>query len=187
MDGLWSAIAFLDDAFPKMVVSGPWPVIGRLADLPAIGTSDDACLAALGDASVRLGLLERAVSAGCRVPVLMHPRAVISAHAHVAAGSVVLAGAVINYGATLERGCIVNTAATVDHDCVLAEGVHICPGAHVAGGVSIGARTWFGIGAVAKQNLRIGADVTIGAGAAVVTNVRDGVTVVGVPAREVAR
>jgi acetyltransferase-like isoleucine patch superfamily enzyme len=99
----------------------------------------------------------------------------------------VLAGAVINYGASIASGCIVNTAATVDHDCVLDAGVHVCPGAHLAGCVLIGARTWFGIGAVAKQSVRIGADVTVGAGAVVVGDVRDGVTVVGVPAREVVK
>ncbi|MCA0360278.1 MAG: acetyltransferase [Armatimonadetes bacterium] len=49
----------------------------------------------------------------------------------------------------------------------------------------MGARTWLGIGAVAKQGIQIGADVVVGAGAVCVANIRDGVTVVGVPAREV--
>jgi acetyltransferase-like isoleucine patch superfamily enzyme len=87
----------------------------------------------------------------------------------------------------LAAGCIVNSGATIDHDCQCAEGVHVCPGAHLAGDVRVGARTWFGIGAVAKQGIRIGADVTVGAGAVCLRDVRDGVTVVGVPAREMQR
>ena len=77
-----------------------------------------------------------------------------------------------------------NTGATVDHDCRLAEGVHVCPGAHLAGNVSVGARTWFGLGALAKQGISIGADVTVGAGSVCLEDVRDGVTIFGVPARE---
>ena len=78
----------------------------------------------------------------------------------------------------------IDTGATIDHDCRLAEGVRVCPGAHLAGGVEIGARSWFGIGAVAHQGVHIGADATVGAGAVCLENVRDGVVVSGVPARE---
>jgi acetyltransferase-like isoleucine patch superfamily enzyme len=85
----------------------------------------------------------------------------------------------------LGTGCIVNTAATVDHDCILGDGVHIAPGAHLAGGVRIGARSWFGIGAVARQGITIGADVLVGAGAVVIRDIADGKTVIGNPAREV--
>lgn len=186
-DSRWDDIAFLDDAFPGVALSGSWPIVGALAEVRDRVGAHDACLAAFGDARLRLLFIERAVAAGFVVPVLVHPRATVSAHATLSAGSVVLAGAVINHGASVGVGCIVNTGATVDHDCVLDAGVHVCPGAHLAGGVSIGARTWFGIGAVARQDLRIGADVTVGAGAAVVDHVRDGVTVVGIPAREVVK
>ena len=186
-EGRWTEIAFLDDAFPEVASPPAWPVVGRLVDLEGRAGAHDACVVAFGDARARLASIERAVAVGFDVPALVHPRATVSKHAALSAGCVVLAGAVINYGASVASGCIVNTAATVDHDCVLDAGVHVCPGAHLAGCVSIGTRTWFGIGAVAKQGVRIGADVTVGAGAVVVADVRDGVTVVGVPAREVVK
>jgi acetyltransferase-like isoleucine patch superfamily enzyme len=81
------------------------------------------------------------------------------------------------------RACIVNTAATIDHDCWLGDGVHVCPGTHLAGNVSIGDRAWIGIGSAVRQRLEIGADAVVGAGAAVVADVPSGKTVVGVPAR----
>ncbi len=65
----------------------------------------------------------------------------------------------------------------------LADAVHICPGAHLAGEVQVGACSWIGIGASVIQQIRIGADVTVGAVAAVVCDLPDGVTAVGVPAR----
>ena len=56
-------------------------------------------------------------------------------------------------------GVIINTSAFVDHDCVLADGVHISPGVHLAGGVTIGERSWIGIGASVRQLVSVGADV----------------------------
>jgi acetyltransferase-like isoleucine patch superfamily enzyme len=80
-------------------------------------------------------------------------------------------------------GAIFNTGCSVDHDAQLADGVHICPGARLAGAVHVGTRSWLGIGASVIQQVRIGSDVTVGAGAAVVRDLADGVTAVGVPAK----
>ena len=80
-------------------------------------------------------------------------------------------------------GAILNTGCSVDHDAQLADGVHLCPGARLAGEVHVGARSWIGVGASVIQQVRIGSDVTVGAGAAVVRDLPDGVTAVGVPAR----
>ena len=65
-------------------------------------------------------------------------------------------------------------------------GVHICPGARLAGEVTVGSRSWIGIGASVIQKIIIGSDATVGAGAAVVQDVPNCVTVVGVPARVVS-
>lgn len=182
--GQWSEIAFLDDAFPTLAESGGWRVVGTAADLPKMLNRYDACVVAFGNCRARVQMIERARQAGFAIPSIVHPTAVVSKRARIHAGAQLLAGSIVNCGSEIGPGCIVNTAATIDHDCKLDSGVHVCPGAHLAGDVHIGARTWFGIGAVARQGIRIGADVTVGAGAVCVTNIRDGVTVMGVPARE---
>lgn len=185
--GRWSHIAFLDDRHPQLPSCADWPVVGGTDSLQARASEYPECLIALGDARLRLEFLRRAQAAGMACPVLIHPRSCVSSRARLGAGTVVIAGAVINIGAVLGEGCIVNTAATVDHDCVLEEGVHVCPGAHLAGSVHVGARTWFGIGAVALQGIRIGADVMVGAGAACTRDIAAGSKVGGVPAGELSR
>ena len=63
---------------------------------------------------------------------------------------------------------IINTSASVDHECMIEDGVHICPGAHLAGKVSVGRGSWVGIGSSVVERVKIGTGAMIGAGAAVV-------------------
>jgi sugar O-acyltransferase (sialic acid O-acetyltransferase NeuD family) len=185
--GAWRDLAFVDDAEPVGQVRGRWPLLGPTALVAELVARYPAAVVAIGDAAVRVALLDRLRGLGYELPIVRHPFSAVGAGATLGEGTVVLAGAVVNAGASLGAGCIVNSGATVDHDCRLGDGVHVCPGAHLAGEVSVGTLSWLGVGCCVRQRIRIGARVTVGAGAAVVTDVRDGVTVVGVPAEEIKR
>jgi sugar O-acyltransferase (sialic acid O-acetyltransferase NeuD family) len=182
----WHRIAFLDSDLTCSEVLGI-PVAG--SD-PATGDLVERfpnAVVAIGDPCLRLDLLEQLSDIGYHLPVIQHPRAVVSPHAAIGPGCVLCANAVVNPGSYIGRGCIINTAASVDHDCRLEDGVHIAPGAHVAGGVGIGRGTWIGIGASVREYVTIGAQVMVGAGAAVVADVPEGQLVAGVPARTAFR
>ena len=185
--GKFSQIAFLDDGFPSLVIREKWPVVGRLDSLPTFFGEYTMLFSAFGVAAFRLKVVMRASEVGFKCPTIVHPASTVSRYASIGNGSIVCAGGIVNIGVELGHACIVNTGATVDHDCRIDEGVHICPGGHLAGNVEIGSRTWFGVGAVAKQGVKIGADVTIGAGAVVISDVPAGKTFVGIPAREMIR
>jgi acetyltransferase-like isoleucine patch superfamily enzyme len=75
----------------------------------------------------------------------------------------------------------------VDHDTELGIGVHIMPGATVAGEVVIGDFSSVGSNATVLPRLRIGKDAIVGAGAVVTRDVPDGQVVVGCPARELTK
>jgi sugar O-acyltransferase (sialic acid O-acetyltransferase NeuD family) len=180
--GNWRRVCFVDDA-PAATGALGLAMVGTSADLQQLRSEFAAAVVGIGDARVRLRLLDQCRRAGFELPAIIHRTAAVSSYTTLGPGVVVFAQAAINPGATLEEGCIVNTGATVDHDCHLQAGVHVCPGAHLAGNVHVAARSWIGIGACVKQGVRIGADVTVGAGAAVVNDVENGLTVTGVPAR----
>lgn len=71
------------------------------------------------------------------------------------------------------------------HDCKIADYCHISVGAHVAGTVQIGTRTWIGAGATVINNVKICSDCMIGAGAVIVEDINERGTYVGVPAKRI--
>jgi len=122
------------------------------------------------------------------VPVTaIHRAAFVAPSARVGAGGHVLAHAAVCVDATLGIECIVNTGATIDHECVLGDGVHVAPGAHVAGCVTIGEHAFVGTGASVIPRATIGARAIVGAGAVVIADVAPDTTVVGNPARIVEK
>ena len=183
--GLFTAVGFLDDISKGPTVEG-WPIVGSFNALREVCAGYDSFAAGVGSANLRMDLLTMARECGLDCPPVIHLCAHVSKHAVIGIGSVICAGAYVSVGARVGAGCIINTAATVDHDCILMDGVHVAPGAHLAGNVRIGMGSWFGIGAVARQRISIGKNVLVGAGAVVVRDVADGKTVVGNPAREIS-
>jgi sugar O-acyltransferase (sialic acid O-acetyltransferase NeuD family) len=131
----------------------------------------------------RLEIHEFLVGQGLRPAAAIHPSAVVAADARIGAGSQVLAHATICVEAALGRECIVNTASSVDHECVLGDGVHIGPGATLAGCVTVGDSSMIGAGAVVLPRIVIGRDAIVGAGAVVTRDLPDGAVAWGSPAR----
>jgi len=94
-------------------------------------------------------------------------------------------GAIVMAGCRLAACSLVNTRASLDHDSVLAEGASLAPGAVTGGRVSIGRRSFIGMGAVVTQGIRIGEDTVLGAGALLLQDLPDRVVAYGSPARVV--
>ncbi len=181
-------------------VAGVMDLTGRarsFGDVPMLGGADrlrdgafiraHALVPAAGDHEFRLQVLEAATRAGGVLGRVVHPAAIISPNASIGAGSVVLAGAIVATHATVGELCIINHAAGVDHDAILGPGVNLCPGARLAGAVQCREAAFIGMGAVVIQGRVVGRRAVVGAGAVVITDVPDGATVVGNPARPVAR
>ena len=180
--GLWHEVVFYDDAWPAKTKNGSSDIVGNTQSLFALHHKPEV-IVAIGNNKIRLAKQRELLSAGFILATVVHLSAVVSRSAIIKAGTVVMAGAVINADAVVGAACIVNSNAVVEHDCILADGVHISPGAGLAGGVLVGESSWVGIGASVIQLKRIGKNVMVGAGAAVVNDLPDGVTAVGVPAK----
>ena len=168
-------IVFLDDDDSVKECAG-WPVIGKSTE-----ATDCELFVAVGNSETRKRLI--GFYAGRKIPVLIHPSAIVAKDVEIGAGSVVMAGAVINPGAQIGKGCIINTSSSVDHDCLVEDFCHVSVGAHLSGTVSVGTGTWIGTGAIVSNNIKICGGCMIGAGAVVIKDINEPGTYVGVPAR----
>lgn len=145
---------------------------------------DIACLVAIGGARgvARLEIQRYMQSRKLRPAIAIHPTAFVAGDAVLGAGTQILAHSSLCANVTLGEACIVNTASSVDHECILGNGVHIAPGATVAGCVRIGDHSLVGLGANVLPRITIGANATVGAGSVVTRDVPDNTVVYGNPA-----
>ena len=144
-------------------------------------------LIAIGSNDARLRIANHLSSVGYSFPVCLHPSAVIGEDVIIGEGTVVMANAVINPGSRIGKHCIINTAATVDHDNTIEDFVHLSPGCHLAGNVTVCLGAHCGTGVSAIPGTRIGRQTIVGAGAVVVNDIPDGCTAVGVPAKVIKK
>lgn len=115
--------------------------------------------------------------------VAIHPTSFVARDAILGESCQILAHATICTEVVVSNACIVNSSATIEHECFLGTGVHIGPGAKLAGLVEIKEYSFVGTGAIVLPRIKIGRNVVVGAGAVVTKNIPDNTTVVGNPAK----
>lgn len=177
----YDEIAFLDDNPTVKVVLG-FPVIGKISEAKKFLNEYNEAFVALGNNSLRLNLLQHLADLGYKIPVIIHPSAVVSRFADVKSGTVVMPGAVVNARAQIGKGCIINTNVTVEHECIIGNGVHLSPSAALSGNVTVGEKTWICAGVTVGNNIEIGSKSVVASGAAVINDIPNNCMAAGVPA-----
>lgn len=125
----------------------------------------------VGNTETRNKIYKNLKDIGFDLPVIVHPKAIVSKYVEFGEGAFVAAGAVINAGTKIGNNVIVNTLSSVDHDCEIGDFVHIAPGATLSGGVKVGDCVHVGVGARIVQCLNIKENSFIKAGALITENI----------------
>lgn len=175
-------VVFFDDAFPKKDKVEHWSVVGKFDNLLANQKKYNKAIVAIGDNKIRTKLYNQLSDVGIDLPVLVHPKSVVSKYANIGSGTVIFANAIINAFAKIGENCIINSGAIVEHDCVIGNSVHLSPNAALAGGTLVGGLSWLGISSVTKQLIEIGSNTTVGANSTVIQNIPSNAIAVGSPA-----
>lgn len=137
---------------------------------------------ALGSNNLRCEINKNLQTYDLPLATIIHPSAQIACDVKIGEGTVILAGAIINTSTKIGKNCIINTASSIDHDGNIENYVQISPGVNLAGGVTVGEKTFIGTGASIIPEIIIGSNCIIAAGATVIKNLKDRVMAAGVPA-----
>jgi sugar O-acyltransferase (sialic acid O-acetyltransferase NeuD family) len=158
-----------------------YPVLGTDADIAALANVHVYAMVTVGQiksAEIRVRLFGLLEESGYVLPAIVSPRAYVSAHATVGAGTIVMHGAIVNAGATVGRNCIVNSQSLIEHDTMVGDHCHIATAATINSGVRVGTRTFIGSGSSIRQCVIIGERSLIGMGERVRADCAPGARVV---------
>ena len=158
-------------------------ILGGEEVLECLTNKDTYFALGFGHCGRRVEIAKYLTAKGFQLITLVHPESVIAEDVTIGQGSVVLAGAVIDPRSQIGRYTIINNNVVISHGCQIEDGVHICPGANIAGDVQIGQGTWIGIGSNVVDKITIGRGSYIGAGSVVTKDIPDFVLAYGNPAR----
>jgi sugar O-acyltransferase (sialic acid O-acetyltransferase NeuD family) len=142
-----------------------YPVLGSDHELPELVARAGCALVSVGQITspmLRMKLFDQLRKTGCDLPVIVSPRAHVSRHARVGAGSIVMHGAVINAAAVVGRNCIINSQSLIEHDVSVGDHCHIATAAVLNSAVRVGAASFIGSGTTVRQGLTIGERCVIG-------------------------
>lgn len=137
----------------------------------------------IGDNKIRSRIAKMIINKNKEILNVISSYSIISKTVKMGYGNFISKNVSINSFATIGDYTILNTGSIIEHDCVIQSGVHVGPGAVLAGAVSVGNNSFIGANSVVKQGVKIGSNVIVGAGTVVLKDVPDNVTIVGNPGR----
>jgi len=179
---------FLDDGIrPGTMVDG-LPVFGGLSYLESTAVSYSIVFA-VADTKIKEHLYNKIKKMGDRFsfPVIIHPSSSVSQRAQLGEGTVISRYCWITADTQLGKSVLLNTKCDIGHDSVIGDFCSLMPSVNVSGNVTVGDRTLIGVQSAILQGIKIGSDVTVGMGSKVMTDVPDNCTVMGYPAKIIAR
>lgn len=182
----WQVIGFVDDTMQ----AGEW-----VDGIRTLGGEEwlrwyagPVALCIVGKPKVKQGIIEalQALTGDIYFPVLIDSHSIVHPSVQFGEGCIV-AQPYNHITVGVKLGCHVwvNSYTGIGHDVTIGDYTTIYTAAQIGGGCRIGSFCVIGTGAILRPGVKIGAGVTVGGGAVVVKDVRDGVTVAGVPAREI--
>lgn len=122
---------------------------------------------AIGNNKNREAVFHRLTEYGYSFCNIISQAAYVSPTVSLGIGIYIAPMACVQTNSTLGDGVIINTGASIDHDGRIDDFTHISPGVHAGGHLTVGKRTWIGVGSSIVHELFIGDDVVVAGGSSV--------------------
>ncbi|MFC1453932.1 acetyltransferase [Verrucomicrobiota bacterium] len=181
----WEVGGFLD-ANPKALAGYvcPYPV---LADpITYRPETTDRFVCAIGKPSAKMALCNALNKRGAEFISLIHPTAIIGDQCTIGKGCIICPGVVITTDVSIGNFVTINLHSTIGHDAVIGDGCTLSAHVDITGFASLGQCVFLGSHASILPSAKVGNFAVVGAGSVVLKRVKPGVTVMGVPTKQIA-
>ena len=181
---------FYDDISTDVpdLLYGQFAVLRNMNQVAELFATDNRFTIGIGEPELRFKMYNQFTQAGGQLVSVISPNAVIGHYGTVIApGAIIMAGTFISNDVNIGMGCLINPNCTISHDTVIGDFVEISPGVQITGRCKIGDGCSIGTNAIVLPGITIGKRVIAGAGAVITKDVADGLTVVGIPAKNIYR
>jgi len=180
----WEVIGFIDEnkeMHGKIICE--LPILGGFNWFNKNNYEDLYVINAIGSPKTKKEIIEKAISKNLKFCSVIHPSVRMSKYVKIGEGTIITAGNILTTQIKIGNYVIINLDCTIGHDSIIEDYCTVAPGVHISGSVHLKKGVDFGTGAVIIQGVTIGAWSIIGAGAVVVSDIPSNVTAVGIPAK----
>ncbi len=130
------------------------PIVAKPSDFrPGRG---DYLVFGIGVPKTRIQVANALVEKGCRFLTVVHPTAIISPTASIAAGTIICPHAVVSDSASVGQFVVVNYFSSIAHDAYVGDFTVMSPYSAVAGNARVGHSVFFGIHSGVAPGVEIG-------------------------------
>jgi sugar O-acyltransferase (sialic acid O-acetyltransferase NeuD family) len=159
-------------------------VVAKLSDF--LPTVPSVAVCAIGDPATRLRVCRDLSNRGMKFFTLIHPTATVGDNTVIGTGCIICPGAVLTANVRLGNFVIVNALSTIGHDAEIGDGVTLSGHVDITGNARIAEGVFLGTHAAVLPGANVGAYAKVGAGSVVLRTVKPGITVMGVPAKQIS-
>jgi len=180
----WSIAGFIDDTKSDMGQFLNYsPILSSIEGY--VPCADEHLVCAIATPSGKKAVVTKLLNRGAQFFTLIHPTAIVGKNVIIGAGTVICPYAILSVDLEVGAFATINSACTVAHDVRMGKFVTLSLQCDVTGGVILGDEVFLGSRASVLPNVHVGHKACIGAGSVVNRSVAPGLTVVGVPARNI--
>ena len=184
----YEVLGFIDSAPEKKGIEYfGVPVLGDFDILNSLSASNEKLdgFCAVAKPSIKSRLVLQMKEYNIEAISIIHPTAYISPEVQIGKGVLIGPFCVLTTNITIGDYVHINPQCGIGHDTTISDFSTLYWNVNVSGNVTIEERVEIGSKAFIKQGLTIRKNSVIGAGAVVIHSIESGMTVVGVPAKEI--
>lgn len=183
-DRLDKGVLFYDDISQSddVFISENYKILRKSEELVQYQNRD--CIIAVGGASNRKVVSEKALNLGLKEVGLISGEAVIGdIDNKISASAIILSGSKITISVSIGKSTLINKNVMISHDVKVGNYVDIAPNVTLLGGVIIGDSCDIGSSATILPGVKIGDNCRVGAGSVVTRDIPSNSVAYGVPAK----